>query len=181
MRNSDIEGHLDRELFSAEEIAQRVQELAEQIDRDYEGKSLVLVGILKGAMMIMADLSRALKTDAIVDWMALSSYGNSTTSSGVVRILMDLDVDIAGRDVLVVEDVLDTGLTLKWVMRNLEKRNPNSLELLSLLRKPEARANNLNPKYVGFDIDDQFVIGYGMDFAEHYRNLVSIGVLRSES
>lgn len=180
MRDADIEGHLDRELLSEEQIAQRVQELAEQVNRDYEGKSLVLVGILKGAMMIMADFSRALKTDVIVDWMAVSSYGSSMQSSGVVRILKDLDVDIQGRDVLIVEDVLDTGLTLKWVMRNLETRKPNSLELLSLLRKPEARENQVNAKYVGFDIEDEFVIGYGMDFAEHYRNLASIGVLRSE-
>lgn len=180
MRDADIEGHLDRELLSEQQIAQRVQELAEQVNRDYEGKSLVLVGILKGAMMIMADFSRALKTDVIVDWMAVSSYGSSMQSSGVVRILKDLDVDIQGRDVLIVEDVLDTGLTLKWVMRNLETRKPNSLELLSLLRKPEARENQVNAKYVGFDIEDEFVIGYGMDFAEHYRNLASIGVLRSE-
>lgn len=180
MRASDIEGHIDHELFSAEQIAARVKELAEQVDRDYEGKPLILIGILKGAMMIMADLSRELKTDVSIDWMAISSYGGSRTSSGVVRILKDLDIDIEGRDVLIVEDVLDTGLTLQWVMRNLENRKPASLELLSLLRKPEAREVQSEAKYIGFDIKDEFVIGYGMDFAEHYRNLDSIAVLRSE-
>lgn len=180
MRDSDIEGHIDHDLFSEEQIAARIKELAEQVDRDYEGKSLVLIGILKGAMMIMADFSRALKADVTIDWMAVSSYGSSMTSSGVVRILKDLDVDIEGRDVLIVEDVLDTGLTLRWVMRTLRARRPASMELLSLLRKPEARANDLEAKYVGFDIEDEFVIGYGMDFAEHYRNLASIAVLRSE-
>lgn len=180
MRDSDIEGHLDRVLFTEEQVAQRVQELAEQVDRDYEGKKLVLVGILKGAMMIMADFSRALKSDVVIDWMAVSSYGSSMKSSGVVRILKDLDVDIQGRDVLIVEDVLDTGLTLQWVMRNLETRKPNSLELLSLLRKPEARQNQSEAKYVGFDIEDDFVVGYGMDFAERYRNLSSVAILRSE-
>lgn len=180
MQGSDIEGHLERELLTERQIAERLKELAAQVDQDYEGKSLVLVGILKGAMMVMADFSRALKSDVMIDWMAVSSYGSSMQSSGVVRILKDLDVDIQGRDVLIVEDVLDTGLTLKWVMRNLETRKPNSLELLSLLRKPEARENELPAKYIGFDIDDDFVIGYGMDFDEHYRNLTSIGVLRSE-
>lgn len=180
MRDSDIEEHLDRVLFTEEQVVQRVKELAEQVDRDYEGKRIVLIGILKGAMMIMADLSRAMKSDVVIDWMAVSSYGGNMKSSGVVRILKDLDVDIQGRDVLIVEDVLDTGLTLQWVMRNLESRNPNSLELLSLLRKPKARENRSEAKYVGFDIDDDFVIGYGMDFSERYRNLSSVAILRSE-
>lgn len=180
MESSDIEGHLERILISEDEIQSRVKELAAEIDKDYEGKSVILIGILNGAMMIMADLSRALKSDVSIDWMAVSSYGGATRSSGVVRILKDLDVDIADRDVLVVEDVLDTGLTLKWVLRTLEARKPKSLKLLTLLRKPEAVRNEVDVRYVGFDIGNEFVVGYGMDFDSHYRNLRAVGILRSQ-
>lgn len=168
---------LEKVLITAEQIDQRLGELGEQIDADYEGKELLLVGVLKGAIMVMADLSRKLNTRAQIDWMAISSYGSGTTSSGVVRILKDLDQDVAGRDVLVVEDVLDSGLTLDWLRQTLGSRGVKSLKVMTLLRKPEAVENGIEVDYLGFDIENEFVVGYGLDFAEQFRNLTCVGVV----
>ena len=137
----------------------------------------MLVGVLNGAVMVMADLARALSIHANMDWMAVSSYGSGTTSSGVVRILKDLDADIEGRDVLIVEDILDSGLTLSWLMKNLRSRKPASLEIFTLLRKPDALKVKVEPTYVGFDIPNEFVVGYGLDYAQRYRNLRCVGTL----
>jgi hypoxanthine phosphoribosyltransferase len=155
----------------------RIKELAVQVGKDYEGKDLLLVGVLKGAVMAVADFSRALQRHVDMDWMAVSSYGSGTKSSGVVRILKDLDRDITGRNVLIIEDIVDSGLTLSWLKSNLESRGVGSVEILSILRKPEAAKIEVNVKYVGFDIPKDFVIGYGLDFDEKYRNLPFIGVL----
>ncbi len=169
---------LDRILLTREQIRARVSELADRVEVDYDGAPLLLVGVLRGAMMIMADFARELDLPVEIDWMEISSYGAGTSSSGVVRILKDLETDIADRHVLIVEDILDSGLTVKWLLRNLRARRPASIELLTLLRKPEAVRNQVEVKYVGFDIEDEFVVGYGMDFAQRYRNLTCIGVLR---
>ncbi|MGB2969518.1 MAG: hypoxanthine phosphoribosyltransferase [Candidatus Nanopelagicales bacterium] len=177
MNCEDLAEDLDYVLFTEEQVQARVAELAAQVDQDYAGEPLLLIGVLKGAMMVMADLSRAITNPAEIDWMAISSYGAAGHSSGVVRILKDLDTDIAGRHVLIVEDVLDSGLTLRWLLRSLHARQPASIQLLTLLRKPEAVRNEVNVRYVGFEIDDHFVVGYGMDLAEKYRNLRCIGVL----
>ncbi|MBP7972694.1 MAG: hypoxanthine phosphoribosyltransferase [Candidatus Nanopelagicales bacterium] len=177
MNCEDLAEDLDYVLFTEEQVQARVAELAAQVDQDYAGEPLLLIGVLKGAMMVMADLSRAMTNPAEIDWMAISSYGAAGHSSGVVRILKDLDTDIAGRHVLIVEDVLDSGLTLRWLLRSLHARQPASIQLLTLLRKPEAVRNEVNVRYVGFEIDDHFVVGYGMDLAEKYRNLRCIGVL----
>jgi hypoxanthine phosphoribosyltransferase len=160
LRPEDIDGDLDHVLLTEEQILERIEELAERIERDYEGRDLLLVGVLKGAIMIMADLARALGRSTDMDWMAVSSYGSGTKSSGVVRILKDLDCDIAGRNVLLVEDILDSGLTLSWLMKNLSSRGPASVEVFTLLRKPEAMKVQVTPKYVGFDIPNEFVVGY---------------------
>jgi hypoxanthine phosphoribosyltransferase len=160
---------LEKVLITEEEILTKLDELAALIAREYEGKDLLLVGVLKGAVMVMADLMRALPMTAPVDWMAVSSYGSGTKSSGVVRILKDLDTDVAGRDVLVVADILDSGLTLSWLLRNLRSRNPASVEVITLLRKPDAVKVDVPVKYVGFDIPNEFVVGYGLDFADAYR------------
>lgn len=165
-------------LLSETRIAGRVRELAGQIDADYAGREVVLVGVLKGAIMVMADLSRALTVPTSLEFMAVSSYGSATTTSGVVRILKDLDRDITGRHVLVVEDVIDSGLTLSWLLRNLRSRGPASLEVCALLRKPEAVDLGLPVRYVGFDIGREFVVGYGLDAAERYRGLPYVGLLR---
>lgn len=174
---SDSSVKYSRVLLTEAKIAAKVKELAAAVDADYEGEDLLLVGVLKGAMMIMADLSRELKTPVEIDWMAVSSYGSGVTSSGVVRILKDLDISIEGRNVLIVEDVLDSGLTLRWLVRSLQARQPKSLKLLTLLRKPEAVRNEVDVAYVGFDIPNDFVVGYGMDQGEKLRNLRSIAVL----
>lgn len=174
---ADSSAKYSRVLFTEEQIAAKVKELAAAVDADYEGEDLLLVGVLKGAMMIMADLSRELRTPVEIDWMAVSSYGAGVTSSGVVRILKDLDISIEGRNVLIVEDVLDSGLTLRWLVRSLQARQPKSLKLLTLLRKPEAVRNEVDVAYVGFDIPNDFVVGYGMDQNEKLRNLREIGVL----
>jgi len=168
---------LDHMLLSEEQIVDRIAEVSQEIARDYAGQDLLLVGVLKGAVMLMADLSRALPMSVEMDWMAVSSYGSGSTSSGVVRILKDLDGDISDRHVLIVEDILDSGLTLKWLVRNLSSRHPASLEVFTLLRKPEALKVDVNPKYVGFDIPNEFVVGYGLDFGGHYRNLRGVGTL----
>jgi hypoxanthine phosphoribosyltransferase len=172
---------IDAILISAEDIQTKVAELAKEIDADYAGREVLLVGVLKGACMVMADLSRAL-TSAIVtmDFMAVSSYGGATSSSGVVRIMKDLDRDIAGRHVLLVEDIIDSGLTLSWLLRNLRSRGPASVEVCALLRKPEALQRDVPVKYMGFDLPNVFVVGYGLDYAERYRNLPFVGTLRPE-
>ena len=168
---------LSRVLISEEELQEKIKELAGQIDADYAGGELLIVGVLKGAVMVMADLARALHVPVQMDWMAVSSYGAGTKSSGVVRVLKDLDTDIAGRHVLVVEDIIDSGLTLSWLMNNLKSRNPASVEICTLLRKPDSVKVDLDVRYVGFDIPSEFVIGFGLDYAERYRNLPFIGTL----
>ena len=168
---------VERVIATQEQLSSRIAEMAAQVDKDYAGKDLLLVGVLKGAVMAVADLSRALQRHIDMDWMAVSSYGSGTKSSGVVRILKDLDRDITGRNVLIVEDIVDSGLTLSWLKANLESRGVGSVEILSILRKPEAAKVEVNVKYVGFDIPKDFVIGYGLDFDEKYRNLPFIGVL----
>jgi hypoxanthine phosphoribosyltransferase len=168
---------LEHVLLTEEQIHGRLLELASQIDADYEGKDLLLVGVLKGAVMVMADLARSLNRSVDMDWMAVSSYGSGTTSSGVVRIMKDLDADLNGRNVLVVEDILDSGLTLSWLLKNLTSRGPASVEVFTLLRKPDAMKVNVAPRYIGFDIPNEFVVGYGLDYAERYRNLRCVGTL----
>ena len=165
-------------LVPAEDLAQRVRELAEEISRDYEGKDLVLVGVLKGAVFFLSDLMRHLTIPVEVDFMAVASYGSATKSSGVVRILKDLDAAIDGRDVLIVEDIVDSGLTLQYLMRNLNGRNPRSLEVCALLIKPERQKVDLPTRYVGFEIPNRFAIGYGLDHAERYRNLPYVAALK---
>jgi len=164
-------------LITPQQLHHRIGELAAQIDADYAGRELLLVGVLKGAVMVMADLARAMHLPAQMDWMAISSYGSGTKSSGVVRILKDLDTDISGKHVLVVEDVVDSGLTLSWLIGNLRSRGPASVQVCVLLRKPMAARMNVGVAYTGFEIDDSFVIGYGLDYAERYRNLPFIGTL----
>ena len=170
---SDIE----KVIATHEEILARLQELARKVEADYQGRDLLLIGVLKGAVMTMADFSRALQRHVEMDWMAVSSYGSGTKSSGVVRILKDLDRDITGREVLIIEDIVDTGLTLSWLKSNLESRGAKSVEILTMLRKPDAAKVEVEVKYVGFDIPIEFVVGYGLDFNEKYRNLDFIGVL----
>jgi hypoxanthine phosphoribosyltransferase len=164
-------------LVPEEDLARRVRELAAEVSRDYVGKDLVLIGVLKGAVFFLADFMRALDVDCEVDFMAISSYGSATKSSGVVRILKDLDTVIEGRDVLIVEDIVDSGLTLQYLLRNLRGRNPASLEVCALLIKPERQKVQLDTKYVGFEIPDRFVVGYGLDHAERYRNLPFVAAL----
>lgn len=177
MDANDMGDALERILISEQQIADKLQEMATQIDRDYRGREILLVGVLKGATMVMADLARLIHTPLEIDWMAVSSYGASTKSSGVVRILKDLDYDLGGRDVLIVEDVIDSGLTLDWLTRNLSSRGAASVEIAALLRKPEAAKVAVDVKYVGFDIPNDFVVGYGLDYAEKYRNLPFVGTL----
>jgi hypoxanthine phosphoribosyltransferase len=177
MRDVDFSDDLVKVLFTEEQISQRIDELAAEIARDYEGKDLLLVGVLKGAVMVMADLSRALDRHVTMDWMAVSSYGSGTKSSGVVRILKDLDTDIHDRHVLIVDEIIDTGLTLSWLASNLSSRNPASVEVATLLRKPEALSMPVNVKYVGWDIPNEFVVGYGLDYNERYRNMRSVATL----
>jgi len=173
----DVRDDLAKVLVSADEIQRRVLELAAEIDADYVGRDLLLVGVLKGAVMVMADLARKLTVPVTMDFMAVSSYGSGTKSSGVVRILKDLDRDITNRHVLVVEDILDSGLTLSWLLRNIQSRGPASVEVCTLLRKPDALAVDVKVRYVGFDIPNEFVVGYGLDYAERYRNLPFVGSL----
>ena len=174
---SDVQADLSEVLFTPEQIDEKLAELAAVVDADYAGRDPLLVGVLKGAVMVMADFSRHLKMQARMDWMAVSSYGSGTKSSGVVRILKDLDTDLHGRDVLIVEDIIDSGLTLSWLKQNLQSRGAASVEIVALLRKPEAAKVEVDVKYVGFDIPDAFVVGYGLDYDERYRNLRGIGVL----
>ena len=174
---STVGTDVEKVIATEEQLRNRIAELAVQVDADYKDKNVLLVGVLKGAIMAMADLTRAMQTHVELDWMAVSSYGSGTKSSGVVRILKDLDRDITGRHVLIVEDIVDTGLTLSWLSSNLLSRGAASVEILTILRKPEAAKVDVAVKYVGFDIPTEFVVGYGLDFDEKYRNLSFIGVL----
>ena len=177
MQPDNVEGDLAHVLLTEERISDRIAAIAAAIDEAYQGRDLLLVGVLNGAVMVMADLARALSIHANMDWMAVSSYGSGTTSSGVVRILKDLDGDVEGRDILIVEDILDSGLTLSWLLKNLRSRKPASLEIFTLLRKPDAVKVDVEPRYVGFDIPNEFVVGYGLDYAQRYRNLRCVGTL----
>ena len=168
---------VERVIVTEEELQSKVAELAARVDADYKDRDLLLVGVLKGAIMAMADLTRAMQRHIDMDWMAVSSYGSGTKSSGVVRILKDLDRDITGRNILIVEDIVDSGLTLSWLRANLMSRGAASVEILAILRKPEAAKVQVDCKYVGFDIPLDFVVGYGLDFNEKYRNLSFVGVL----
>ncbi|MCA1981636.1 hypoxanthine phosphoribosyltransferase [Nocardioides nematodiphilus] len=177
MDSAHVGDDLVKVLYTEDQIQDRLREMAAQIDADYAGKDLLIVGVLKGAVMVMADLARSLTSHVEMDWMAVSSYGSGTQSSGVVRILKDLDADISDRHVLIVDEIIDTGLTLTWLTSNLASRNPASVEIATLLRKPEAQRMPVDVKYVGFDIPNEFVVGYGLDFKERYRNLRDIGTL----
>jgi hypoxanthine phosphoribosyltransferase len=177
MKFEDIEGDLAEVLFTEEQIHAKLAELCRRIEADYAGEKLLLVGVLRGAVMVMADLARELALPIEMDWMAVSSYGSGTQSSGVVRILKDLDTDITGRKVLIVEDIIDSGLTLSWLRANLESRGAASVEICTLLRKPDAAKVEVDVKYTGFEIPNAFVIGYGLDYGEKYRNLRGIGIL----
>jgi hypoxanthine phosphoribosyltransferase len=175
---SILDDDIDAVVVSAEQITERIGQLAKEIDSDYDDREPLLVGVLKGAAMFMSDLARALDRPSTMEFMAVSSYGSGTQSSGVVRILKDLDSDIAGQDVLIVEDIIDSGLTLSWLLKNLKSRTPASISIVTLLRKPEAVKVDVDVKYVGFDIPNEFVVGYGLDYAERYRDLPYIGRLR---
>jgi hypoxanthine phosphoribosyltransferase len=164
-------------LVAADDLQRRVVELGAQISSDYAGRTLLLVGVLKGAVFFLSDLMRFIDIPVEVDFMAVASYGSATDSSGVVRILKDLDISIEGRDVLIVEDIVDSGLTLQYLMRNLGSRNPRTLEVCALLTKPDRRKVDLPTRYVGFEIPDRFVVGYGLDYAERHRNLPFVAVL----
>jgi hypoxanthine phosphoribosyltransferase len=177
MDANDVRDDLLHVLMTKEQVQETIESLAARIDEDYQGKDLLIVAVLKGAVMVVADLTRALKSHVEMDFMAVSSYGSGTKSSGVVRIVKDLDTDLMGRDVLIVEDIIDSGLTLSWLKTNLESRNPNSVEICTLLRKPEAMKVDIDVKYVGKDIPNEFVVGYGLDYAEKYRNLDVVGTL----
>ena len=177
MDAADIEKDLTQIHYTEDQILAKLRELAGRIEEDYQGKDLLLVGVLRGAVMVMADLGRAFNRHVEMDWMAVSSYGSGTKSSGVVRILKDLDTDISGRHVLIVDEIIDTGLTLMWLTSNLNSRNPASVEICTLLRKPDAQKMNIDPKYVGWDIPNEFVVGYGLDYDEKYRNLRDVGTL----
>jgi hypoxanthine phosphoribosyltransferase len=174
---SDDGDQIGEILVPAEDLRRRVRELGEEVSRDYARKDLLLIGVLKGAVFFLSDLMRHLDIPVEVDFMAVASYGSATKSSGVVRILKDLDAAIEGRDVLIVEDIVDSGLTLQYLLRNLAGRNPASLEVCALLIKPERRKVELQTRYVGFEIPDRFAIGYGLDYGERYRNLPYVAAL----
>ena len=177
MDSADVQGDLVEVLFTEKQIHDRIGELARQIEADYDTRDILIVGILRGAVMVMADLARSFSRHVEMDWMAVSSYGSGTKTSGVVRILKDLDSDVSGRHVLIVDEIIDTGLTLTWLTQNLSSRNPASVEICTLLRKPEALQMPVDVKYVGWDIPNEFVVGYGLDHNERYRNLRDIGTL----
>jgi hypoxanthine phosphoribosyltransferase len=177
---TELEQAVGEILIDSDALRSRIAELGEEVSAAYEGKDLLLIGVLKGAVFFMADLMRHLTVPCEVDFMAISSYGAATDSSGVVRILKDLDINIEGRNVLVVEDIIDSGLTLSYLMRNLESREPASLEICALLTKPDRREIDVPVRWIGFEIPNRFVIGYGLDFAERYRNLPYVAVLSGE-
>jgi len=180
MSQTELQSGVGEILIDEDALRGRIADLGDEISRDYEGRDLLLVGVLKGAVFFMADLMRHLTVACEIDFMAISSYGTATDSSGVVRILKDLDINIEARDVLIVEDIIDSGLTLSYLMRNLEARGPASLEVCALMTKPERRQIDIPVRYVGFEIPNKFVIGYGLDFAERYRNLPYVAVLADE-
>ncbi|APC42382.1 hypoxanthine phosphoribosyltransferase [Clostridium estertheticum] len=167
-------------LYNEEQLRDKIRQMGEKVSKDYYGKDLILIGILKGSVIFMSDLLKEITIPCKMDFMAVSSYGNSTKTSGVVRILKDLDFEIQGKDVLIVEDIIDSGVTLKYLMKCLSARKPNSLEIICLLNKPERRKVDIDVKYVGFDVPDFFIVGFGMDYAERYRNLPYIGILKDE-
>lgn len=167
-------------LFSEEVLNKKIKELASEISKDYEGKNLVVVGILKGSVLFAAELIKNISVKCEIDFMAVSSYGSSTETSGVVRILKDLDSSIEGKDILLVEDIVDTGITLSYLLKYLQARKANSIEIVSLLNKPVRRKTDLDVKYIGFEVPDGFIVGYGIDYAEKYRNLPFIGILKPE-
>jgi hypoxanthine phosphoribosyltransferase len=173
----DDDSVIGETLVSSEDLKRRVAELGAQISRDYDGRDLFLIGVLKGAVLFLADLMRSIDVPCEIDFMAVSSYGSQTDSSGVVRILKDLDAPIADRHVLIVEDIIDSGLTLQYLMRTLNARSPASLEVCALLTKPERLRVELSPRYVGFEIPNRFAVGYGLDHAQHYRNLEYVAAL----
>ena len=177
MRAAEISDQLTTVLVTEEQIHAKLDELAREVERDYEGRDLLLIGVLKGAVMVMADFARRLERDVTMDWMAVSSYGAGTKSSGVVQIRKDLDTDLTGKHVLIVEDIIDSGLTLSWLLENFASRGAASIEILALLRKPEAAKVEIDSRYVGFDIPTEFVVGYGLDYDERYRNLRDVAVL----
>jgi hypoxanthine phosphoribosyltransferase len=178
---AEFERDIDRVLITGDEIQAKVRELGDQITEDYRGRDLLLIGVLKGAFVVMADLSRCIRLPLQFDFMAVSSYGAATKTSGVVRILKDLDHDIEGRNVLLVEDIIDSGLTIAYLLRNLRARKPASLEVCAMLRKPEVLRVALDIKYLGFDIPPEFVVGYGLDYGEKYRNLPYVATLKPEA
>ena len=180
MSQTEVEAGVGKILIDEQRLQERIRELGRELSQDYAGRELLLVGVLKGAVFFMADLMRNISVPCEIDFMAISSYGAATDSSGVVRILKDLDINIEGRHVLVVEDIIDSGLTLSYLLRNLESREPASLEICALLTKPDRREIDVPVKYVGFEIPNEFVIGYGLDFAERYRNLPYVGVLHPD-
>ena len=169
---------IERVLLSEEQLRQRVRELGEEISKEYAGKEILMIGVLRGAVMFMADLARAIDVPVMIDFMAVSSYGTSTSSSGIVRILKDLDEEVAGKHVLIVEDIIDSGLTLSYLVDNIKSRQPASVRICTLLNKPERRKVDLEVNYNGFVVPDEFVVGYGLDYAEKYRNLPFIGILK---
>lgn len=177
--SAEIHDDIDEVLVSQEQIQARLAELAADIDRDYAGESLLIVGILKGAFILMADLVRYVTLSTAVDFMACTSYGSGTRSSGTVRILKDLDADIEGENVLLVEDIVDSGLTLDYLLKNLRSRGPKSLEVMAFLDKPSRRRVDIPVRYLGFEVPDVFVVGYGLDYGQHYRNLPYVGTLKS--
>jgi len=180
MDTADVQGDLDDILLTPEQISTRIAEIAREIEADLEGETPLLVGVLRGAVMVMADLSRELRLPLEMDWMAVSSYGNDHKSSGVVKILKDLDTAMEGRHVLIVEDIVDSGLTLSWLLENFRSRGAKSLRVMTLLRKPDAMTVDVPLDYVGFDIPNKFVVGYGLDYANRYRSLTSVAVLKPE-
>ena len=180
MSQTELEQAVGEILIDEDALSTRVAELGAEVSADYQGRDLLLIGVLKGAVFFMADLMRHITVPCEVDFMAISSYVDSTDSSGIVRILKDLDINIEGRDVLVVEDIIDSGLTLSYLMRNLESREPASLEVCALMTKPDRREIDVPVRYVGFEIPNRFVVGYGLDFGERYRNLPYVAVLSED-
>jgi hypoxanthine phosphoribosyltransferase len=176
-----MENNIERVLITEEQIRARIKELGEEITRDYNGKSIVMIGILRGAIIFYGDLARKINVPTSMDFMALSSYGSGARTSGVVRIVHDLEQNIEGRDVLIVEDIIDSGLTLHYLTENLKSRKPNSIRICCLLDKPYKRIKSVKPDYIGFEVPDEFVVGYGLDYNENYRNLPYIGVLKPEA
>lgn len=171
---------IEKILLDEEQISKKIKEIGNNISRDYKGKDLILIGVLKGSIMYMANLAKEIDIPCTMDFMSVSSYGNSTTSSGIVKILKDLDASIEGKDVLIVEDIIDSGITLKYLQKYLRAKNPNSVEITTLLNKPERRKADIDVKYTGFEVPDYFLVGYGLDYAEKYRNLPFIGILKEE-